>query len=858
MKMLLIDGNSVLFRGFYATASNNMMRTKDGTYTNAVFAFANMLNKAVTMIHPEYLVVAFDKAKHNFRHELSKDYKANRKPAPVELGPQFALVREYLNAYHVPYLEYDEYEGDDIIGTISKKYPNVDVCILTSDKDMLQLLDETTEVYFMNKGLSDLAVIRLDNISKIWDVKPEQIADLKALMGDNSDNIKGVTKVGPKTGVDLIKRYGNLEGVYEHIDELKGKLKENLINDKEEAFLGRTLATIKTDLKIDHVLDDFKIDLDGAGANRFYEKYEMRSLIRNHDVSIKSSAKYGRVSKISNELLKDGTFIYMDTDEFSYYKARIYGIVFASKELVEYIPYEDLIQDTEALDYLQGEKKKIVYGLKHILHAFDYRKLKIAGHIDDMMLMSFLKNNYNDSIGALLESYGLSRSIDLQDIYGTIKKPKAIDTMLQTKRACEIASGLVAIYDDLKKGLIADDLYHLYDEVELPLTYVLYDMEVNGISCDAEVLNMQAQDIRRRMEAKAKIIYEEAGHEFNINSPMQLATVLFDELGLPANKKRSTNVEELEKLELYHPIIHHLMDYRKDMKLYSTYFEGLQKYISDDGKIHTIFSQALTQTGRLSSSEPNLQNISVRDEEGKIVRKAFHASDGHTLLSSDYSQIELRVLSALAKEKRMQDAFSAGIDIHTKTAMDIFDLSKDEVDDHLRRKAKAINFGVIYGISDFGLAKQASVSLMEARDFISDYFKTYPNIKAFLDASIDECIAKGYVTTILGRRRYIKEIYSSDHRLKEFAKRAAMNSKVQGSAADLIKVAMVKIHQKMQEKKLRSKMVLQIHDELIFDVADDEREIMQELVHDGMISALSLDVKLDVSMSFGYTWYEAK
>ncbi len=857
MKMLVIDGNSVLFRAFFAT-SRNMMMTKEGIYTNAVYAFANMFNKALSMIHPEYCVVAFDKGKHNFRHELTDQYKANRKPTPKELTGQFALVREFLKAYNVKYLEEDEVEGDDIIGSIAKRYPNVDTCILTSDKDLLQLLDDSTEVYFMRKGLSDLDCIDKSNLKNIWPVKPEQIIDLKALMGDASDNIPGVSGIGPKSAGDLLNKYGDLDGIYDHIDEIKGKTKDKLLAGKDSAYLSRALATIKTDVNLDIDLEDLKLDLNIEGVNLFYKKYQMMSLIKKVP-KVNEDRAFRRVDHIDQNILKDGAVLYLDTDEFSYYEPKIYGLVLAHGDLVEYIPYEDFLKDEATINFLADPSNcKKVFDLKHILHAFDYKKIKLAGDIDDIMLMGFIENNYYDSLTTLFEAYDFRVDGTLKDIYGTIKKPKAIDTKLQTERSCHIALDLYKIYDQLKADLLSDKTYDLYRNVELPLTYVLYEMEKEGIVCDEGILDNIGNDIQKRLEKEVKTIYELAGHEFNINSPYQLAVVLFDELGLRANKKRSTNVEELEKLSLYHPIVNEIIKYRKDAKLYSSYIEGLKRYIQKDGKIHTIFTQTITQTGRLSSADPNLQNIAVRDEDGKVIRKAFLALKDSLLLSSDYSQIELRVLSSLSDEAKMKEAFAQGIDIHTKTAMDIFGLKREDVDEHHRRKAKACNFGIIYGISDFGLAKQVGVSLNEAREFIDNYFKTYPNIKKFMDDSIEFCKANGYVKTILNRRRYINEINSENYAQREFAKRAAMNSKVQGSAADLIKVAMVNIQKRIKEMGLRSKMVLQIHDELIFNVLNEEKETMQKLVHDEMVNALDLGVKLDVSMSFGNSWYEAK
>ena len=858
MKMLLIDGNSMLFRAYYATCYGQMLKTSDGIYTNAVFAFANMLNKALKLTHPEYLVVAFDKGKHNFRHDIDKDYKGTRKSAPEELVPQFKIVREYLDAFHIPYLEYDEIEADDIIGSLSKKYQDVQVDILTSDRDLLQLIDDTTRVYLMKKGLSDMQMMDQKALKETYGLSPKQVIDLKALMGDSSDNIKGVEGIGPKTAEKFLAQYDNVENLYKHLDEIKGKVKDKLIAGKDSCFKSKILATIKTDVEIKEDLKTFKLDLDYEKVNDFYERYEMYSLKFKNKQSVDNLANYKRVDHISEDLLKEKAVIYFDSDHFSYYDANIYGLAIALDGRAEYLPYEDLLKDQATLDYLKSDLKKFTYDLKWAKHALDNKKIEL-GYFDDLMLMTFLKNNYLDDLDKIFLEFKLNDIVPLQDVYGTVKKPKMIDAVLECKRSCEIALGLLEVSKKIDEMLKEEEVLSLYHEVELPLLYVLYDVEKNGIHCDAKILEKIGEENSARIADLISEIYELAGHEFNINSPKQLASVLFDELGLPPNKKRSTSIEYLSDLLKYHPIIDKLISYRKFSKIQSSYVEGLLRYIKEDERIHTVFSQTITQTGRLSSYDPNLQNISVRDEEGKVIRKAFLASDqDHILISSDYSQIELRILSALSHEEKMIEAFNKHIDIHTKTAMDIFNVTHDEVNDTLRRKAKAINFGVIYGISDFGLAKQAGLSLQEARHYIDTYFVTYPNIKAFLDTSIAFCKEKGYVTTMMKRRRYIKEINDKNYMLREFGKRAAMNSRIQGSAADLIKVAMIKISKKIKEMGLKSKMVLQIHDELIFDVPLSEKEVMLKLIDEEMKNAYKLDVLLDNSISYAYSWYDAK
>ncbi|MBR2788321.1 MAG: DNA polymerase I, partial [Erysipelotrichaceae bacterium] len=758
MKLLLIDGNSVLFRGYYATCYGNIMKTSKGVYTNGIYAFANMLNKAIKTMQPDYCVVAFDKAKHTFRHDIAPDYKGGRKETPEELVMQFPLVREMLEAYNIPYLEYDTIEADDIIGSLAKKY-DFETSILSSDRDMLQLIDDKTNVLVMRKGMSDIARMDEKALKEEYGLKPYQIIDYKGLAGDKSDNIKGVEGVGDKTAIRLLNDFDTCEGIYENIDKVKGKLQEKLIQGRDSCFLSKTLATIKTDVNIDHDLDEFKLNINEEARNAFFEKYEMYSLIRISNTQKKEAAdkEYKIVKKISEKLL-DEALVYFVSDEFSYFERKISGVCFCRDEDLEYIAFEDLKKDKEALKYLGSKRKKIVFDLKPILHAMDYNGIKIAGDIDDIYLMCFLSNNYNSDLSSIIVNYGCGRIDEAKDVFGTDKKPLSPDEKTLSNYGGSIAFALSKIYPKVLKEIREKDMEYLYREIELPLVNVLYDMEKTGVYCDVRELDEIAMHTKEKIDILEKRIYESVGHEFNIGSPKQLSEVLYEELELPDLKKGTTNAEVLSKLVNYHPIISDILEYRKYTKLYSTYAEGLKKYIKEDGKIHTIFSQMITQTGRLSSYDPNLQNISVRDDEGREIRKAFKPSKGNVLISSDYSQVELRVLSSLADEPRMIEAFNSGIDIHTKTAMDIFGLEKDEVSDLDRRHAKAINFGVVYGISDFGLSNQTQLTIKDAKKFIEDYFVTYPNIKTYLDSQVEFCKDNGYVKTMLNRRRYINEI----------------------------------------------------------------------------------------------------
>ena len=853
---MLVDGNSVLFRAFYATSYVNMMQTSFGAYTNAIYSFANMLNKALKLINPDYCAVAFDKGKHTFRHDLNPEYKAGRKQTPPELVEQMATVREMLKAYNIKYLEYDNIEADDIVGTLAKKY-DLETCILSSDRDLLQLIDKTTSVYVMKKGMSDIAKMDEAALMDEWGLKPYQIIDYKGLAGDKSDNIKGVEGVGDKTAVKLLQEYDTCEGIYENIDKIKGKLKERLINDKDSCFLSKTLATIKTDVDIPADLEDFKLNINEDTKNDFFLKYEMKSLVSRDVIIKKAEVKAEAVKTIDKELLNN-TVIYLDSDEFTYNNRKIYGFSLSNGKKSEYIFLEDALKDNDFLNYLSGNNNKIFYDLKAVKHVFNNLQIELGDNNDDVYLMAFLSNNSNEDLYKILHNYGYYVEDEIKDIYGTAKRPLEIERQRQINRSNSVAECLFNIYEKVKDELNKKDLNYLYQEVELPLVDVLFDMEISGMYCDSKTLDEIAKTTLNKSKNLEKEVFEIAGHEFNLNSPAQLKEVLYTEQGLPDLKKGSTNADVLQKLVDYNPIVEKILEYRKFSKLYSTYAEGLQKYIQNDGKIHTIFSQTMTSTGRLSSSEPNLQNISVRDEDGREIRKAFKPSPGHILMSSDYSQIELRVLSSLANEPKMIEAFNEGIDIHTKTAMDIFGISKDEVSSNVRRQAKAINFGVVYGISDFGLANQAGLSFKEAKKFIDDYFQTYPNIKKYLDEQVKFCEDDGYVQTILKRRRYIPEIHDSKWQNREFGKRAAMNATIQGSAADIIKIAMVNVAKKIKENKLKSKLILQVHDELIFDVDINEQDKMKEIILDTMANAYKMRCKLDSSFATGKDWYEAK
>lgn len=859
-KLLLIDGNSMLFRAYYATVYGRMMKTSNGIPTNAVYGFITMINKALSMVEPDAVLVAWDAGKPTFRHETYTEYKGTRKELDQELIVQFPIAREFLDAYGMKRYECEGIEADDIIGSMAKKYPDVEIHILSSDRDLLQLIDPTTDVYLMKKGITEMEVMDEAKLKEAMGIVPSQIIDLKALMGDTADNIPGVKGIGEKTALKLLSEYETVDNVYAHIDEIKGKLKEKLETDKEKAFLSKYLATIKVDAEIPLPFEAMLLQEPKEELHDFFVKYEMKSFVKDtmDTREVKKEGSRSVVKQISSQLLQDGALVYANVDNESYYDAVLYGFAVSLKEQTEYIELQDALADTRFLAWLKEENGKAVYDAKNFYHALHKNGIEFADVKFDVMIAAFLVDGTLSDYDKLAEKYQFDRSLLKDDVFGKKGKGKLVDLDEAARYAMLQADHLQDLVSELDASLKEMEMKELFDTIEMPLTHVLYAMEKEGVVTSLSTLDEIARATSDKIDTLSAQIYEMAGMEFNINSPKQLAQILYDELGLKAGKKRSTAADVLEKLAKQHPIIPLLLEHRKYQKIYSTYAVGLSKHVLKDGKIHTIFNQIQTQTGRLSSSEPNLQNISVRDEEGKEIRKAFVASEGHVLLSADYSQIELRMLAHMADEEVMIDAFNHGIDIHTKTAMQIFDVDHDSVDANMRRSAKTVNFGIVYGQSDFGLSEQLGISRKEAHAFIDKYFASYPNIKSFMDSTIQFCEENGYVKTLFNRRRYIKEISDKNYMMREFGKRAAMNAPIQGSAADLIKLAMIHIFERMRREQVKSRMILQIHDELIFDVWEDELEQMKSIVEEGMQQAMTLRVPLIAEANIGKSWYEAK
>lgn len=868
-KIVLIDGNYWLFSSYYATAAmGNLMTNKDGIPTNAVFGFATRL-ESILKQQPDALMVAFDAKGKTFRNELLKDYKGTRKETPDELKQQFSMAREFLDAYHIPHYELEGYEGDDILGTVAKKaeQEGYEVNIMTGDKDMMQLVSDHIHVYKRNTKTKTDDVITPSSFYDKYGLEPDQMRDLLGLMGDTADNIPGIKGVGEKTALKLLHTYQTIENLQEHADEIKGKMGEKIRDGIQAGLDSKKIATILTDIPLDIQMSDLQLKddyYDDLAA--FYRKYDMYSLLKRLDhvfVSEKEEApfSYEVVKQMPN--LNQPFALAVGVYGSNYHKSIVlgYGIYLDNKGY--YISYEDALEDQHFQAILKDETiKKYGYNVKKEMIASKWNGIEINGYNFDLQLASYILNpSLKDDLKIVAETYDYDDVMYEEDVFGKGAKRQIPSVEDAAKYYCLQAKAIYTLKDTLISLLKKEEQYDLYENIELPLTYILADMEYTGVLVNVDTLKQQELDMTKRIAILEKEIYELAGEKFNISSPKQLGEVLFEKMQLPGGKKTktgySTAAEVLEKIAPFHPIIQKILDYRTLTKLNSTYIVGLQDQVFIDGKIHTMYNQALTQTGRLSSTDPNLQNIPIRYEEGKRIRQAFIPENDY-ILSYDYSQIELRVVAGLADEKALIDAFNSGIDIHTKTASDIFGVQIEEVTSDMRRQAKAINFGIIYGMSDFGLSNQVGVSMMEAKQFIDKYFASYPGIKIYMDKQIQFCQENGYVCTMMNRRRYIPEINEKNFMRRELGKRLAMNTPIQGSAADLLKLAMIKVDRLMKEKNVQSKMILQVHDELVFDVKKEELEVMSEIIREGMEQVYPMKVSLKAEGSYGKTWYDLK
>lgn len=865
-KITIIDGNSLLFRAYYATAypGVEIMRNKNGVPTNAIFAFSNMLNKILSNIKDgEGLFVAFDAGKHNFRHDQLETYKANRKPAPQELVEQFPIVRDFLKAMNIFQFEIADFEGDDVAGTVAKlaaKEGN-EVHIYTSDRDFLQLVDNSITVQIIKKGLSDVVAMTPTLVKETYGFEPLQIIDYKGLRGDSSDNLPGIPGIGEKTAVKLIEEYGSFDNIIANVDNIKGKVGENIKANIELGKTSRDLAIIKTDVPLPFTIDDIKYQgYDFKSLNEFCQKYELKQFISKvapkwkkvNESQIKIEATI--VDSFKNIELGDEIGLYLDlAEEDDYYRSDIYGFAVSNKNHSYYISFENAIKDEKFINILKDKNvKKSCFDYKSIKVCLSKENIEINGLDFDLLIASYL-------IDSSIKSNPVS-VLNLFDIDISEEDNEAVSLFGASRPdyTASISRYALSLKNKALEELDKNNTLNLYNTLELPLVETLSNMEIEGFPLHAPILDSFGDEYKKKLNELSEEIYLLAGEKFNIASPKQLGEILYVKLGLPSNKKMSTSIEALKELENKHPIINKIMEYRKYFKLVTTYIEGLKPHIFPDGKIHATFNQALTQTGRLSSSNPNLQNISVRDEDGKNIRKAFYYDDdNYEILSLDYSQIELRVLGHLAKSDNLRTIFESDEDIHSATAKRVFRL-EGEPTSLQRRKAKAVNFGIIYGISDWGLADQLEISVKEAKNIIDNFYYSFPEIATFFRNIVSNALNDGYVSTMFGRRRYLRELHDSSYQVREFAKRAAMNAPIQGTAADLIKIAMIQVEKMLEEKGYKTKMVLQIHDELIFKVPLAEKEAVYKDIKNVMEHAIDLSVPLKVDGGFGKDWYSAK
>ena len=857
-KIVLVDGNNLLFRSYYATAyTGNIMRNKEGFPTNGVYGFVNMINKIISDEKPEYMMVAFDIGK-TFRHEKYERYKDGRRETPDDLKVQFPVAKKILTAMGIKYLECAGYEADDIIGTISmwcEKDPEYDALIVSSDKDLLQLISDETVVKLLKT--KDYIWMDKKTFNDTYGFDPIHMIDLKALMGDSSDNIPGVKGIGEKGAIKLVSEYKTIDNIYENIDKIKGATQIKLIDGKEDAYYSKDLVTIYREVPLDITFDDLLYK--GENADELIDIYNdlgFYSLLRKINTSDIKKEKsreeeFKIISDINDIKISEDTSIYLDTTIGNYHDAEILGIALYNSTLSCYIPFDIFKNNTSILD---TDYNLSTYDYKKLIVVFNKYGIKVPNINFDAMISAYLLNyETKDDICYLANKLNI--------YIPSYDKKEVVTTEEAIRRAILKAKFIYNTKDKLYEDMKKEDNIYLFESIEMPLTKVLANMEIEGIRVDKKVLEEMGIEIKIKLEILTRDIYNYAGEEFNINSPKQLGEILFDKLKLPGAKKNkngyATDIDVLKKLTEY-PIINKILEYRALAKLYSTYIDGIISTIREDGKIHTIYTQTLTRTGRLSSIEPNLQNIPMRSEYGRLIRKAFIPENNSVILSSDYSQIELRVFAHLSGVNDLINAFKEGVDIHTKTAMDIFKVPMEGVTKNMRRQAKAVNFGILYGISSYGLAEDIGIPVKEAKEFINKYFETYPGVKDYMDKEIDEAKRNGYVKTIMNRKRVIEELKSSNYMVRSMGERMALNTPVQGSASDILKKAMVEINNIFEKENIKSKMLLQVHDELIFNVYNDEIDKVKDIVYNTMTKVFELKVPLDVDIELGNNWYEAK
>ena len=855
-KAILVDGNNLLFRSYYATAyTGNFMRNSEGFPTNGLFGFVNMINKIISEEKPTYIAVAFDVGK-TFRHEKYSEYKGGRDETPDDLKKQFPVAKKILEAMGIKYLECPGYEADDIIGTLAKMVDIDDdfiATIISSDKDLLQLISNDVEVKLLKQ--KDFIRMNHDTFVETYGIEPIRMVDLKGLMGDSSDNIPGVKGIGEKTALKLLQKYVSVEGVYEHIDEISGAVKNKLVDGKDSAFASKEIATIYKDVPLNITLKDIKYE--GEDADKLvtiFSDLEFYSFLKKTDtVKVKNNnLEVKIVHDLGSIDIRKPVSVYLEISEENYHNADIYGMGVYNDEVSLFIPIDVLKLNPSFLTKIE----KYTYDLKKLYVSLRKNKIKLDKVSMDAMIAGYLLNyNVKDDIAYLANDF----SYDIPFYNRKVE----LDMDVIAKRSVMRAKFIYEVRDRLMKEMEDEEVMQMYNDIELPLAIVLGKMECNGIRVSKDILQEMGDDITLRLDAILKEIYDMAGCEFNVASPKQLGQVLFEKLGLPGGKKTksggyTTDSNTLNKYIHDYPIVSKVLEYRTLSKLLSTYVVGITNAISDDGKIHTIYTQTLTRTGRLSSIEPNLQNIPVRNEYGKLIRKAFLPEDDSLIMSADYSQIELRIFAHLSQVSELIHAFNSDMDIHAKTASDVFHVPIDKVTKDMRRQAKAVNFGILYGISSYGLSEDLGISPKEAKEFINKYLETYPGIKDYMNKEIEQARELGYVKTIMNRKRLLPEIKDASYVIRSMGERMALNTPIQGSSADILKKAMVEIDEEFTKRNLKSTMLLQVHDELIFNCLISEKEIVTKVVTDIMENTYKFSVPLTVDVEFGTDWYDAK
>ena len=919
-KFLIIDGNSILNRAFYGLGAARMV-TAEGLHTNAIFGFLNIYYMIMEKFEPDYVAVAFDLKAPTFRHKMYSEYKGTRKGMPDELKEQVPIIKEVLLAMNIKIFELEGYEADDILGTIASlndnnTQKNIHTYILTGDRDSYQLISSKTSIIFpSNKGSkTDYTVYTPELLKEEKNIEPYQVVDVKSLMGDSSDNIPGVKGIGEKTAYSLIEKYTTMENIYKNIDTLdaSAKVVEKLKTDEEMAKLSYTLATINRQVPIELNLEEVKLqDVNKEALFPIFKRLAFNKFLARYDFDgvaekiTKNSAKKSQINiEENNIIVVDNTNIdtylsqlnaLFEKDEISYIlninndeyftptlrlpEHNIFVLYDKIEDKCYILNIDELYKDTvyEVLNnFAKGNCVKLGYNIKQdIRYIFSNIDNKITKFDYDLLIACYLldstRNFKFESIleelfGVIINIEDNKKQVQLS-LFETLDNSEQendkneIDVFLAKNLALAV-KGISCSKEIMEEKLKEDGMLELFSNIEMPLCETLASMETTGMYVDKSKLDEFDKAISARIEELEKNIYELAGEEFNINSPQQLGIILFEKLNLPGKKKTktgySTNKEVLEGLEEYHEIVPLLIEYRQTMKLKSTYVDGLIPKIKEDSRIHTTFTQTVTSTGRLSSIEPNLQNIPVRLELGSKIRTFFTAPLGTKIMDADYSQIELRVLSHISKDKVMQDAFNQGVDIHKVTASQVFDIPLDEVPKEMRSKAKAVNFGIVYGISEFGLAKNIGTSWREAKDYIDKYLQKYNGIHTFMTDIVKEAKEKGYVTTLYGRRRYIPELKNKNKNMVQFGERVAMNTPIQGTAADIIKIAMNKLYRALRDNNLKSKLVMQVHDELIVETYEDELDIVEKLMREAMENVIKLDIPLEIDLNVGQSWYDAK